>query len=96
MFLPLMDQKAALEFEHFCAEFTHVSGVTVDTLQMLDVLFKVFECLPSLALPAPVLLRHRHCLGDFPPGVHEDFVQVEEALVIKDPATVRALGSGGG
>ena len=96
MFLPLMDQKAALEFEHFCAEFTHVSGVTVDTLQMLSVLFKLLECLPARALLTPVLLGPGHALGDFPPGVHEDLVEVEEAVVVKDPAAVCTLDSGGG
>ena len=62
---------------------------------MLDVLFELSERLPSPALATSVLLWHSHCLGDFSPGVEEDLVQLEEALVIKDPATVRALDCGG-
>ena len=63
---------------------------------MLAELFKLLERLTARALLAPVLLGCRHGLGDFPPGVHEDFVEVEEAVVVKDPAAVCALDSGGG
>ena len=50
---------------------------------MLSVLFKLLECLPARALLTPVLLRPRHGLGDFPPGVHQDLVQVEEVDVVE-------------
>ena len=63
---------------------------------MLSVLFKLLECLPARALLTPVLLRPRHGLGGFPPGVHEDLVQVEETVVVEDPAAVCTLDSGGG
>ena len=73
-----------------------MSAVIVDTQQMLAELFKLLERLAARALIAPVLLGCRHGLGHFPPGVHEDFVEVEEAVVVKDPAAVCALDSGGG
>ena len=73
-----------------------MSTVIVDTLQVLSVLFKLLECLPARALLTPVLLGPCHGLGDFPPGVHEDLVKVEEAVVVEDPAAVCTLDSGGG
>ena len=63
---------------------------------MLAELFELLERLPARALLTPVLLGPGHALGDFPPGVHEDLVEVEEAVVVKDPAAVCALDSGGG
>ena len=62
---------------------------------MFCVLFKLSERLPSPALTTSVLLWHGHCLGDLSPGVEQDLVELEEALVIKDPAAVRALDCGG-
>ena len=73
-----------------------MSAVIVDTHQVLGELFELSECLSVLTLLAPVLLGPGHGLGHLPPGVHQDLVEVEEAVVVKDPAAVCTLDSGGG
>ena len=48
-------------------------------------------CFVIWTLLARVLPRQGHGLRLLPPGVHQDFVEVEEASVVKHPATLATL-----